>query len=227
MEVAGATVRRGSLVCGRAEVVLALAPSALVLLTFVAFPLMYSFYLSFHRWSPLLPQRTFLGLDNYRLALAAPEFWLALKNTVAYTGSTVLLGGSLGLALAVALHTRLAGRGLLRAGLFLPVLCSSVAAALVWQWMFDPYDGLVNRLLAVVGVPGPLWLADPAWSLAAVILMSAWKDAGYDMIIYQQAFEFFRMGYASAVVWLIAPALGVLGFLQLRRLDRATPLRLD
>jgi multiple sugar transport system permease protein len=88
-----------------------------------------------------------------------------------------------GLALALALNRRLAGRSFFRATYFLPVITSWVVVALVWKWLLNPSNGVVNTVLGAVGLPQPGWWTDPQWALPSVILASAWKDLGFVMVI--------------------------------------------
>ena len=88
-----------------------------------------------------------------------------------------------GLGLALLLNQRLPGRAFFRAAYFLPVVTSWVVVALVWKWLLNPTNGLVNSLLGALGRPQPGWWTDPTWALPAVILASAWKDLGFVMVI--------------------------------------------
>ena len=88
-----------------------------------------------------------------------------------------------GLALALALNSRLKGRNILRGIYFLPVVTSWIAVALVWRWLLNPASGVVNQALALIGIDGPGWYTDPAWAMPSIILASAWKDIGFVMII--------------------------------------------
>ncbi len=112
-----------------------------------------------------------------------PQTWAALKHTVYYIAGylpLVLVGG---LGLAVALNSKVAGRGGFRAVYFLPVITSWVVVALVWKWLLNPGNGLVNEVLGAFGIAGPGWWTDPAWAMPSVIIASAWKDLGFVMVI--------------------------------------------
>jgi len=88
-----------------------------------------------------------------------------------------------GLALAMALNQAFRGRSFFRAAYFLPVVTSWVVVALVWQWLLNPNNGLVNQVLGYLHLPEPGWWTDPAWSIPSVIIASAWKDLGFVMVI--------------------------------------------
>ena len=127
----------------------------------------------------------FVGLHNYGEALANPVFWTAARNTFYF----VLVGGplsvvtSLGAALLLgAKSVRL--RGLFRTIYFTPVVTMLVAVAIVWRYICHPRYGLLNHALGWIGL-GPIdWLGDPHWSMPAIILLSVWKNFGYNMLIF-------------------------------------------
>jgi multiple sugar transport system permease protein len=159
-------------------------PTLVFFLVFVAFPVAFSLYLSFHSWNPLSDQRTFIGLQNYAELLRSPAFGRTLANTAVFDVSAValILVGSL--SLAVALDQGLRGTGLFRAIAYSPVVTSFVATGLVWLWLLEPGRGLVNQLLGALGLPRPGWASDPRWAMASVVLAYAWREVGYFTIVY-------------------------------------------
>ncbi|MBW9095402.1 sugar ABC transporter permease [Microbacterium jejuense] len=137
---------------------------------------------SLHSWN-LIGAMQWVGLDNYAHLLTDPATHQAFLHTVYYIVGYLPLVYVGGLALALALNTRLRGRALLRGVYFLPVITSWVVVALVWRWLLNPSTGVVNTVLAWFGVEGPGWWADPAWSMPSIIVASAWKDLGFVMVI--------------------------------------------
>jgi len=127
----------------------------------------------------------FIGLDNYFRLLRDPVFWLALKNTLYFVG----LGGplsvmvSLGAALVVN-HRLVRLKGVFRSLLFLPVVTTLVAVAVVWRYLYHPRYGFLNYALGWVGIEPIDWLGDPDWAMPAIILMAIWKNFGFNMIIF-------------------------------------------
>lgn len=160
-----------------------LAPSALHLLVFTAGPLVFTLYLSLHDWDLLRSDRPFVGLANYLELLRDPLFWRALANTALYA-LYVPVSMVLALGAAMVLNQPLRGIKLLRAIVFLPTVVSYVAIAVVWQWMFNMDYGLLNLMLRAVQLPGVDWLGNPRTALLAVMIVSAWVQLGYQMVIY-------------------------------------------
>ena len=159
-----------------------LAPSALPLLMFTAMPMISSVWVSLHQWNLISPMK-WVGLENYRTLLTDPGTRTVSLHTLIYCAGYLPLVFAGGLGLALALNQKLAGRSFFRAAYFLPVVTSWVVVALVWKWLLNPTNGLVNTILGAVGLPQPGWWTDPNWALPAVILSSAWKDLGFVMVI--------------------------------------------
>ncbi|NHA69811.1 sugar ABC transporter permease [Phycicoccus sp. CMS6Z-2] len=149
---------------------------------FTVLPMLGSVWVSLHSWNLISPMR-WVGLDNYRGLLDDPTTRHVFRNTLLYCLGYLPLVYAGGLGLALALNQRLRGRSLFRAAFFLPVVTSWVVVALVWKWLLNPSNGLVNTVLGAVGLPQPGWWTDPTWALPAVILSSAWKDLGFVMVI--------------------------------------------
>jgi multiple sugar transport system permease protein len=166
----------------RAWVVFFLAPSAIPLVVFTLVPMLSSVWVSLHRWNLISPME-WVGLGNYTGLLTDPSTVSVFTHTLLYVAGYLPLVYAGGLGLALALNQQLRGRSFFRAAYFLPVVTSWVVVALVWKWLLNPTNGLVNHLLGAVGLPQPGWWTDPQWALPAVILSSAWKDLGFVMVI--------------------------------------------
>src|SRR5690242_18522439 len=138
--------------------VLFVGPNLALFAIFSYRPLLYNAYLSFHMWDFLSPVAIPVGFDNYIDTLTNPGFQTALKNTV-----TLMLGGVLatlilGLALALLLNQKLAGRDFARGVLFAPYMLSGAAIAVVWVYIFDPSYGLLRTVLSPLNIVPPTWL---------------------------------------------------------------------
>jgi multiple sugar transport system permease protein len=162
--------------------VLFLAPSVIPLVMFTLVPMVSSAWVSLHEWNLIKPMR-WVGLDNYRDLLSDPTtrqvFWHTLLYVVGYL-PLVYVGG---LCLALALSRRMPAQAFFRAAYFLPVVTSWVVVSLVWKWLLNPNNGLVNHILGALGLGQPGWWTDPSWALPSIILASAWKDLGFVMVI--------------------------------------------
>lgn len=165
-----------------ATVAVFLLPSLIPLLAFVIGPMISAAWTSLHEWN-LIGDMKWVGLDNYRFLVTDPATQQAFLHTVYYIVGYLPLVYVGGLGLALALNSKLKGRAFLRGIYFLPVVTSWVVVALVWRWLLNPSVGVVNYVLSVVGIHGPGWWSDPAWSMPSIILASAWKDLGFVMVI--------------------------------------------
>lgn len=163
-------------------VALFLLPSALPLLFFTIVPMVAAFWISLHQWNLVGPMK-WIGADNYARLITDPGTQGAFLHTVYYIVGYLPLVYIGGLGIALALNSRIKARGMLRGLYFLPVVTSWIVVALVWRWLLNPSTGIVNWLLSLVGIAGPGWWTDPAWSMPAIILASAWKDVGFVMVI--------------------------------------------
>jgi multiple sugar transport system permease protein len=131
-----------------------------------------------------------VGLANYRRLLDDPRFWTALRNTVYFVVVAAPLSIAVSLGAALLLSSKLARfRGLLRTFLFLPVVTTLVAVAVVWRALYQPRYGLLDRALALLGLSPIDWLGDPRWAMSAIILLAVWKNFGFNMIIFVAGLE--------------------------------------
>src|SRR5512143_3107244 len=137
-----------------------LSPTLLIFSVFVVFPVLFSFYLSFHKWNMFSADTSYVGLENYRRIVTSAEFWMVVKHTLVYTLGTVPLNMALALGVAYVLNKKLAGKKFLRAAFFAPVVVSPVAAAVIWRWIYEPNFGVLNYALGTVGIAPVNWLND-------------------------------------------------------------------
>src|SRR5256885_191604 len=160
-----------------------LAPSALHLGVFSFAPMLCVLYLSVHRWTLSDSARPFVGLANVERMVTAPLRWVSRRNTVLYALYVpVSMGLSLGAALA--LRRQAWAARLARTVFFLPCVCSVVAMALVWQWLYQPDFGVINYFLSAVGLRPVDWLGNPRTALVAVMIVSVWVQFGYQMSVF-------------------------------------------
>jgi multiple sugar transport system permease protein len=160
-----------------------LAPTLVGLILLSAGPILATLAISLTKWDLLTaPQLT--GFDNYIELLSDDRFMKALRNTFFYTIVSVPLGLTIALGLSMALNTRVRGIAFIRTAYFLPVVTSTIAIALVWQWIYAAPAGLLNQILGVFGIPTQKWLSDPTLAMPAIIAMSIWQGLGVNVIIF-------------------------------------------
>ncbi len=149
---------------------------------FTLYPVIASLYFSFTDYNVVSSPR-WIGLRNYTDLFADPLFGKTLYNTLYLAVIGIPFSLILSLLIAMLLNNKIRGQGLFRTLYFLPSVVPAVAAALLWRWFLNPDYGPVNEFLWQLGINGPGWLADPAWSKPALILASLWSVGG-SMVIY-------------------------------------------
>ncbi len=166
-----------------------LAPALVLIGVFFFLPVLASFALSVTDFDIYsvgdFDNARFVGLANYAALLENPLFWTALRNTFyfALIGGPLTVAISLGAALIV--NAKLVRfKSFFRTVYFLPFVTTLVAVAIVWRYLYHPEYGLLNYALGAVGVDPINWLGDPKWAMPAIILLAAWKNFGYNMLIF-------------------------------------------
>lgn len=289
----------------RREVLWALAflsPWIIGFLVFTAGPMVWSLYLSFTDYDPLIDEANFIGLQNYQQMIEDPRVPQALWNTFYFTVLYVPLSMAFGVFLATLLN-RVGGRsaGFFRTAFYLPNVTPAVAVGTLFLLLLTS-NGLLNQMLAVIGIDGPSWFNDPDWIKNGIVIMMLWSIGGtviilfaalrnvpvelyeaakidgasawrqflnvtlpmisgalffvfiintisslqlfaevytiffgqqqgqsasgetaalfYVIYLFRQAFEFFNMGYASALAWLLFVVIGIITFVQFRLSSR-------
>jgi multiple sugar transport system permease protein len=175
--------RRGHPLHTRRDVLLLVAPAAIYLVVFSVFPLLYSLGISFFDWSPTTSTFTFVGADNYTDLAADPVFWQAAINTAILVIASIAIQVILGTALALFFDLHLRGSWIVRGVLLLPMLLTPVVVGLMWRALLNPDWGMVNWVLGELGLPQPLWLADPKLALITLVLVDSWQWTPFIMVI--------------------------------------------
>src|SRR5579885_1567087 len=154
-----------------------ISPWLLGFLCFTAGPILAVFYFSFSEYS-IFSAPHLIGLKNYLTALNGDRlFPVSLTNTFYYVALAVPLDLVGGFVLALALNARLRGMTLFRTLFYVPAIVPTVAATIVFVWLFDPNLGLINFGLSLVGINGPNWLGSEAWAKPAIVLISLCTSA--------------------------------------------------
>lgn len=174
---------RGYMFERRLAALLFVLPALIFLAVFVVYPIISAFYLSLHRYNLLEPP-VWNGLGRYTLLMEDARFFKALGNTFLFALMTVPLGTVISLLLAVLINQPMRGVYFFRTAYYMPVVTSFVAVSFIWLWIYEPQFGLLNQFLEGLGLPTSAWLRDPNTSMLSIAILSVWKNAGYNMIIF-------------------------------------------
>lgn len=169
----------------RALAYLLVAPAALLVVCFVAVPLVIVLALAFFNVNLISGTAEFVGLENFATEAAHPEFVGSIRNTLVYGLLTVLPSMAIGLGVALAIHSLSRGQGFWRSVYFMPVATTLVAMSAVWRWLFRPDTGAIDRLLVPLGISD--WLGDPGLALGAVAIVGNWHQIGLVTVLYLAA----------------------------------------
>ena len=165
------------------------APNLTAVAVFMLFPLGFSLYMSVQNWDLFEPAK-FVGLANYRSLFADdPLFEIALRNTVVYTVGTVVPTVFISLAVAGVLNRKVKGINIFRTIIFLPLAVSSVVMAVVWQFVFNTNNGLLNIMLGWIGLGPVPWLNDPKWAMLSLCTVSVWRSVPFATVILLAAMQ--------------------------------------
>jgi len=162
-----------------------LAPGLIHFAIFTLFAVGFAFYISFHDWNIIKPDKPFVGMENYLRLFTDPRFHRAVGNTLLFMVGVPLNLVS-GLAVALLLNTKVRGQAIFRTMFYLPVVTPLVVSSIIWKWVYQGDYGLLNYYLLKFGVIQEkiYWLADPNLALPALILMGIWGGTGATMVIY-------------------------------------------
>ncbi len=174
-----------------------IAPNMILFLTFMIIPIIFTFCMSFTKWT-LIGTPEFNGISNYVKLLSDKQFLAAMLNTLYYTLATVPTTLALGLIGALALNRNMPLRGALRGIFYIPTVVSLVATGLIWQWILSTDYGVLNYVLEAVGIGEQQWLTSNALSMPSVILATIWVRCGYCMVIYLGGLQGISQDYYEA-----------------------------
>lgn len=155
-------------------------PAFLGTLVFIIVPVLMSFGLGFVEWD-LISKPEFVGLNNYTDLFKEPLFYKVIWNTFYYAFFTAVFSILIPLILACKLNSKIKGAGFFKSAYFLPYVTPMIVIAIVWTWIFDPNYGILNWMLGLGDAIK--WLYDEKFAMPALIIVSVWKNIGYNMII--------------------------------------------
>lgn len=159
-------------------------PAVLLMWLMLLGPAVTVVALSLTDWTFGAPVFAWVGFANYAELWRDRVFWQSLRNTLAYVAFTVPTSVFLGLAVALLIEAGSRGKGLYRALFFMPVMSTLLSMALVFQFAFHPTVGLVNQVLAALGLPTTDWLKNPGTALYALGVIGIWQAVGLNMVLF-------------------------------------------
>jgi multiple sugar transport system permease protein len=158
-------------------------PAFTVIAMFHIFPIGFAFIMSFFKTGIRDYFREFNGLVNYKTVFADEYFWQSMWHTIYYVIGTVPISIFLSLFVAILLNQKIKGLESYRVIYFIPVVTSMVGICIVWKYIYQA-DGILNKMLSVIGISGGDWLGSTFWAMPAIIFMSVWKGLGYNVVIF-------------------------------------------
>jgi len=162
---------------------LLVSPYIVHFMIFIAFPVLFSFVLTFHKWNIISPLE-YVGFDNFNHLIHDRLFWQSLINTLKFLIVHIPLQIIIALALAEFLNQKIKFKGFFRAAFFLPVIVSGVVITILWQQLLSFDSGLINRFLMSAGIGKIGWLNDPRIAMGSIALMATWKNVGLYVILF-------------------------------------------
>jgi multiple sugar transport system permease protein len=167
-----------------------LAPYLVLFTVFVVVPAGLGLWMSLHNWDQFLPDKPWVGLQNYTDLLdsgspTSQPFWSGMRATAIFTVLSVPLLVVIPLGVALLLNRKFKGRGFFRAVFFAPYVIGVAVIGVVWRLLLDPNIGIVNHLLGKIGLPDDTaWTTSVPWAWVALVGMTVWWTLGFNAIIY-------------------------------------------
>lgn len=159
-------------------------PAFIIILIFHILPAFVSFRISLFSWDMIDHENKFVWISNYILLFSDSEFLRSLLNTIYFASIVVPVSIVISLFFAILLNSSMRGSAIYKFSFFLPVITSVNAIALVWLWMYHPAEnGIINFFISKLGMMPKKWLLSENLAMPSIMLMSIWKNLGYDIII--------------------------------------------
>lgn len=165
-----------------------ISPMLIGFTIFMFGPLLFALVMSLYDW-PLLGEREFTGLANYKELFEDKTFRVSFINTFVFSAGLVPMNILLAMGLASLLKNKFPGIGFFRTAIFVPAVTSLIVWAIVWKYLLAPELGFINQFLALLGIQGPAWLLNPSTAMPAVIVTSVIKNVGLNMILFLTAMQ--------------------------------------
>lgn len=159
------------------------SPYLIHFILFVAFPVIFSIVLTFHKWNIISPMK-FIGVNNYQRLFLDNIFFRSILNTLLFLIIHIPLQIIVALFLAEILNQKIKLKGFYRAAFFLPVIVSGVVVTILWQQLFGLDTGILNRILVTIGLGKVGWLTDPNIAMISIAVMATWKNVGLYIVLF-------------------------------------------
>lgn len=167
----------------QASAYLFLLPALIVFIVFAWMPIVQSIQMSFQDVR-LGQEATWVGLDNFALMLKDPAFEIAWKNSLEFTLWSLLIGFLFPVMIAILVREMRFAKGFFRIVYFLPTVVPIAIAVIIWRFIYDPDGGVLNEILAQVGIGRQLWLQDAKLAKPALVAVMTWAGFGTTALIY-------------------------------------------
>lgn len=167
-----------------ASVNLFYAPALIMLVLFSLYPLISGIGISLTSWDGFNPEKIFVGLSNYMTMLRDANFRMTLINTFIYGIGSTIIQQVLGLGLAPLLNSKIKGRNLMRAIIYLPALVSAVIMGTMYYFIFQYDTGALNTILSALGLEKVVWFQNATTALIIILVVNSVQFVGTSMIIY-------------------------------------------
>ncbi|MCC6379336.1 MAG: sugar ABC transporter permease [Burkholderiales bacterium] len=177
---------------------LLIAPAMILLVLFTHYPAVANLWHSFLSTPKGSRPAVWVGADNYVQLVEDPIFWQALQNNLWYALGTIPVSIAIALLMAVWVHGKIAGRGLLRLAYFTPTMLPMIAVANIWMFFYTPEYGLLEQVTKGLGFASHNWLGSKSPALASLMVVTVWKEAGFFMIFYLAALQSMSPSLAEA-----------------------------
>jgi ABC-type sugar transport system permease subunit len=162
---------------------LLVSPYIIHFITFIAFPVLFSFFLMFHKWNIIGPMQ-FVGLNNFSHLFQDRLFFRAILNTLTFLLIHIPLQIAVALFFAELLNQKIKLKGFFRAAFFLPVVVSGVVVTMLWEQLYGFDTGLINRTLVSLGLGKVKWIISPEMAMPSIAIMATWKNVGLYIVLF-------------------------------------------
>lgn len=173
-------------------------PTMIGLVVLNIIPIFQSIYQSFFKTGAFGRGNIFVGTENYERLFSDGMVWQALLNTLKYAVIEVPFSIAIALVLAVLLNRKIKGRSVYRAIYFMPMVAAPAAVAMVWSWLYNTRFGLLNHLLAKIGLGPVEWISDPDIAIVSVAIVGIWSVIGYNMVLFLAGLQEIPRDYYEA-----------------------------